>query len=101
MPAFNFLGVIFFCSPKRTHIPVEERSGVAGAPKKGKEPMNTTERTRRFRARSKAGGWRIVAVRVPAERADEVRVFARSLGKPPAPIDPNQAHLFSKESTDV
>lgn len=63
--------------------------------------MTSTDRTRRFRAKSAAEGWRIITVRVPANRADDVRAFAKTLGAPPAPTEPDQPTLFPQESTDV
>lgn len=51
------------------------------------------ERQRRKRQRDAANGWAYVRVRVPADRADEVRTFAESLGEPAAKALPGQAAL--------
>lgn len=40
----------------------------------------STDRVRRFRERAKQEGWTTVAVKVPANRADDVRAFAETLG---------------------
>jgi hypothetical protein len=55
---------------------------------------SSTERTRRFRERSKADGWEIITLRVPSHRVEEARAFAKSLGEPLPPNNPAQGRLF-------
>lgn len=55
---------------------------------------SSTERTRRFRERSKAEGWEIITLRVPSHRVEEARAFAKSLGEPLPPHNPAQGSLF-------
>lgn len=55
---------------------------------------SSTERTRRFRERSKADGWEFLNVRVPSHRVEEVRAFIKTLGEPLPPNNPGQGRLF-------
>jgi hypothetical protein len=54
----------------------------------------STERVRRFREQSKADGWQTITVRVPSNKVDEARAFAKSLGEPLPPNNPAQGRLF-------
>ena len=54
----------------------------------------STDRVRRFRERAKREGWTTVAVKVPANRADDVRAFAETLGEPVKKKNPAQGSLF-------
>ena len=54
----------------------------------------STDRVRRFRERAKQEGWTTVAVKVPANRADDVRAFAETLGEPLKKRNPAQGSLF-------
>ena len=54
----------------------------------------STDRVRRFRERAKQEGWTTVAVKVPANRADDVRAFAETLGEPVKKRNPAQGTLF-------
>lgn len=51
------------------------------------------ERQRRKRQRDAAGGWASVRVRVPADKVDELKAFAASLGDPSPPVLPGQSTL--------
>lgn len=44
--------------------------------------MTSTERVRRYRAKARQEGWVMVEVRVPTDRADDLRAYAKKLGKP-------------------
>lgn len=55
--------------------------------------MTAAERQRRKRERDKADGWASVRVRVPADRVDELKAFAESLGEPASPVLPGQQAL--------
>ena len=54
----------------------------------------STDRVRRFRERAKQEGWTTVSVKVPANRADDVRAFAETLGEPVKKRNPAQGTLF-------
>lgn len=61
------------------------------------QPLSAAERKRRQRARERADGWTSVTVRVPAEKVEELRAFAESLGVPTAGSQqdiPGQQLLF-------
>ena len=51
------------------------------------------ERQRRKRQRDAAAGWASVRVRVPANRVDDLKAYAASLGEPSAQILPGQQSL--------
>jgi hypothetical protein len=53
-----------------------------------------SERKKLQRQRDRALGWVEVTVKVAAERADEIRMFAASLPGPKAPTDPRQLCLI-------
>jgi hypothetical protein len=61
------------------------------------------ERQRRKRQRDAADGWASVRVRVPADKVDELKAFAASLGEPSSPVLPGQPALplsFAKTHND-
>lgn len=58
--------------------------------------LTPAQRKRLQRDRDRALGWIEIAVKVPAERADEVRRFAASLPDPEAPKDPRQLDLIDE-----
>lgn len=58
--------------------------------------LTAAQRKKLQRDRDRALGWIEVTVKVPAERADEVRRFAASLPDPEAPKDPRQLDLIDE-----
>lgn len=53
-----------------------------------------TERKRLQRQRDKITGWAEVSIKVRADRVDELRSFAVSLGSPPPITSPDQMDLL-------
>lgn len=56
--------------------------------------MSATQRKRLQRQRDKALGWAEISLKVPADRIEEVRAFAASLGEPATPTNPDQLSLL-------
>lgn len=54
---------------------------------------SAAERQRRKRERDAAAGWASVRVRVPAEKVDDLKAFAASLGEPAPRRLPGQQAL--------
>jgi len=55
--------------------------------------LTAAERQKRKRDRDAAAGWASVRVRVPADKVDELKAFAASLGEPEQKILPGQQKL--------
>jgi hypothetical protein len=62
--------------------------------KQADAPLSSTERVRRYRDKIRKQGWTVVEVRVPAERVDDLRAYAKTLGKPKPKTNKNQMTLF-------
>lgn len=58
------------------------------------QKISSTERVRRHRERIRQEGWVMVEVKVPTHRADELRAYAKKLGKPKPKISISQMPLF-------
>jgi len=58
--------------------------------------MTPAERKRVQRQRDRLAGWAEVAVKVDAERVEEVRAFVASLPPPPPPTDPAQLSMLDQ-----
>lgn len=62
--------------------------------KQTEKPTTSTERVRRYRNRIRKEGWTVVEVRVPADQANALRAYAKTLGKPKPKVAKNQMPLF-------
>lgn len=58
------------------------------------QPTSSTERVRRFRKRIRQEGWITIEVKVPADRADDLRAYAKTLGKPKPKANKEPMPLF-------
>lgn len=58
--------------------------------------VSAAERKRKQRERDKSLGYVQLNLRVPAERADEVRDLVASFPDPVAPVDPAQMNLLDE-----
>lgn len=56
--------------------------------------LSPTERKKLQRQRDKALGWIEITVKVAAEHADAVRIFAAQLPPPRPPADPRQLDML-------
>lgn len=66
--------------------------------KEDKTPLTSTQRVQRYRNKIRTQGWSVVEVRVPAERVDDLRAYAKTLGKPKPKTNKNQMTLFDLAS---
>ncbi len=66
-------------------------------PTKKQRRENASERKRKQRERDKSLGYVQLNLRVPAEKAQEVRDLVASFPEPVAPVDPNQLDLLSDQ----
>ena len=58
------------------------------------QKMTSTERVRRHREKIRQEGWVMVEVRVPTDRVDDLRAYAKKLGKPKPKTSINHLPLF-------
>lgn len=49
--------------------------------------LTAAERQRRKRQRDADAGWKVVRVRIPADREEDLKAFVASLGEPSNPQD--------------
>lgn len=58
------------------------------------QKMTSTERVRRHRDKIRQEGWVMVEVKVPTDRIEDLRAYAKKLGKPKPKTSIHQLPLF-------
>lgn len=58
------------------------------------QKISSTERVRRHREKIRQEGWVMVEVKVPTDRIEDLRAYAKKLGRPKPKVIINQMPLF-------